>query len=141
VRGEPELLRRAVENVVRNAIRHAPEGTAVEVSLELHGDVATIVVRDHGPGVPDDLLGNIFEPFYRVEGDRSRASGGVGLGLAIARRAVELHHGKIAAQNARPGLLVKIELPRAASLPSSNTAESALPERPSLTIQPEVTSA
>ena len=76
----------------------------------------TISVRDHGPGVPDDLLGAIFEPFVRVEGDRSRASGGVGLGLAIARRAVDLHRGKITAQNAHPGLLVRIELPGAVEL-------------------------
>jgi signal transduction histidine kinase len=113
VLGEPELLRRAVENVVRNAIRHAPEGTAIKIDLELHGELATIIVRDHGPGVPDELLGAIFEPFFRVEGHRSRASGGVGLGLAIARRAVNLHKGRISAQNARPGLVVQIELPRA----------------------------
>ena len=75
--------------------------------------MATIVVRDHGPGVPDELLGAIFEPFFRVEGHRSRASGGVGLGLAIARRAVDLHRGRISAHNARPGLVVQIELPRA----------------------------
>jgi two-component system sensor histidine kinase CpxA len=111
VRGEPELLRRAVENVVRNAVRHAPADTAIEIGLEQRGDVATLSVRDHGPGVPDDLLKTIFEPFFRVEGDRSRASGGVGLGLAIARRAVELHQGKITAQNAHPGLVVHIELP------------------------------
>ena len=91
---------------MRNAIRHAPEGTAVEIDLELHGEPATIVVRDHGPGVPDELLGAIFEPFFRVEGHRSRASGGVGLGLAIARRAVDLHRGRISAHNARPGLVV-----------------------------------
>jgi signal transduction histidine kinase len=113
VLGEPELLRRAVENVVRNAIRHAPAGTSIKIDLELHGELTTIVVRDHGPGVPDELLGAIFEPFFRVEGHRSRASGGVGLGLAIARRAVNLHRGRISAHNARPGLMVQIELPRA----------------------------
>ncbi len=111
VLGDPELLRRAVENVVRNAIRHAPVGTAITIDLESHRESATIAVRDHGPGVPDELLGAIFEPFFRVEGDRSRASGGVGLGLAIARRAVTLSRGRIFAQNARPGLMVTIELP------------------------------
>ena len=116
VSGQPELLRRAVENVVRNAIRHAPGDTAVEIGLERLGDVAAITVRDYGPGVPDHLLGAIFEPFVRVEGDRSRTSGGVGLGLAIARRAVDLHRGKISAQNAHPGLLVRIELPGAVEL-------------------------
>jgi len=113
VRGEQELLRRAVENVVRNAIRHAPPGTAVEVGLELRDDVAKVVVRDHGPGVPENLLGSIFEPFFRVDRHRSRASGGVGLGLAIARRAVDLHRGRINAHNACPGLVVTIELPLA----------------------------
>ncbi len=72
-----------------------------------------ITVRDRGTGVPEELLAAIFEPFFRVEGDRSRASGGVGLGLAIARRAVDLHRGRISAHNAFPGLLVTIELPLA----------------------------
>jgi two-component system sensor histidine kinase CpxA len=107
VEGEPELLRRAMENVIRNAIRHAPAGSAVEVAV--HG--ASISVRDHGPGVPERELGRIFDPFYRVENDRDRSSGGVGLGLAIARRAVELHKGAIRARNANPGLLVEITLP------------------------------
>jgi signal transduction histidine kinase len=111
VLGEPELLRRAVENVVRNAIRHAPEGTDIEVGLERNGSTATVVVRDHGPGVPEEALGSIFEPFSRVEGHRSRNSGGAGLGLAIARRAVDLHRGRISARNAHPGLEVAIELP------------------------------
>jgi two-component system sensor histidine kinase CpxA len=113
VSGEPELLHRAVENIVRNAIRHTMEGTAVEIDLELRGDTATISVRDHGTGVPEDLLGDIFKPFFRVEDDRSRASGGVGLGLAIARRAVEVHQGRISARNACPGLAITIELPHA----------------------------
>ena len=125
VNGQPELLRRAVENVVRNAIRHAPEKSMVEIGLELVGDVAWISVRDFGPGVPDDLLGAIFEPFVRVERDRSRASGGVGLGLAIARRAVGLHRGRIAAQNSHPGLLVRIELPGAVEpLPETTLTSS-----------------
>jgi signal transduction histidine kinase len=71
----------------------------------------TIQVRDYGPGVPEPDLPRIFDPFYRVENDRNRSSGGVGLGLAIAKRAVELHQGKLFARNASPGLLVAIELP------------------------------
>jgi signal transduction histidine kinase len=106
IQGEPELLRRAAENVIRNAIRHAPAGTAVEVMVKGR----TILVRDNGPGVPEKDLARIFDPFYRVENDRNRSSGGVGLGLAIARRAVELHKGTIRARNASPGLLVEIEL-------------------------------
>ena len=111
VRGEEELLRRAIENVVRNAIRHAPEGSTIEVALDRLAGRARVVVRDHGPGVPPESLSAIFEPFFRVEGHRSRASGGVGLGLAIARRAIALHRGRISAGNADPGLVVAIELP------------------------------
>jgi signal transduction histidine kinase len=111
VRGERELLRRAVENVLRNAIRHAPEGTAVAIRLGLCPGTATVTVRDHGPGVPEGSLEEIFEPFYRLGVDRGRSSGGVGLGLSIARRAVHLHQGRVAARNALPGLIVTIELP------------------------------
>ena len=111
VSGDPELLRRAAENVIRNAIRYAPPQTAVEVSLVRNGAKARIQVRDYGPGVPEEALVRIFDPFYRVQGDRNRDTGGAGLGLAIARRAVELHKGKLLARNAHPGLLVEIDLP------------------------------
>jgi two-component system sensor histidine kinase CpxA len=111
VAGDPELLRRAVENVIRNAIRHAPRETAVEVSLARNNGKAVVEVRDHGSGVPEEALARLFDAFYRVEGDRDRASGGTGLGLSIARRAVELHKGSIRARNARPGLEVEMELP------------------------------
>ncbi|MDX2036599.1 MAG: ATP-binding protein [Isosphaeraceae bacterium] len=111
MQGDSELLRRAFENVLRNAIRHAPQGTAIEVSLRPCGDGAKVVVRDFGPGVPTEALPSLFEPFFRVEEDRSRESGGVGLGLAIARRAVAIHGGRIEALNAGPGLTVEIVLP------------------------------
>jgi two-component system sensor histidine kinase CpxA len=111
VRGERELLRRAIENVLRNAIRHAPEGTAVRIGLGLGPGAVTITVRDHGPGVPEGSLEDIFEPFYRLGEDRGRSNGGVGLGLSIARRAVLLHQGRLGARNAGPGLLVTMELP------------------------------
>jgi two-component system sensor histidine kinase CpxA len=111
IEGDEELLRRALENVIRNAIRYAPPQTTVDVSLEKTDAGLRIRVRDGGPGVPESSLPHLFEPFYRVEGDRSRASGGTGLGLAIARRAVDLHHGKITARNAQPGLLVEMALP------------------------------
>jgi signal transduction histidine kinase len=109
--GDTELLRRAIENVMRNAIRYAPPKSHVEVALENGAGWAKIRVRDYGPGVPEDALPRLFDPFYRVEEDRDRKSGGVGLGLSIARRAVELHKGKLRATNASPGLLVEIELP------------------------------
>ena len=109
--GNPELLRRAIENLVRNAIRYSPENTTVDVSLSKVGSVYRISVRDHGAGVPEESLSSIFDPFYRVEKDRGRTSGGVGLGLAIAKRAVELHRGTMRAQNVKPGLRVEIDLP------------------------------
>jgi two-component system sensor histidine kinase CpxA len=111
VAGDPELLGRAVENVIRNAIRYAPRETAVEVSLERNNGKVVVGVRDQGSGVPEEALPRLFDAFYRVEGDRDRASGGIGLGLSIARRAIELHRGSIRARNARPGLEVEMELP------------------------------
>jgi two-component system sensor histidine kinase CpxA len=111
VSGDRELLRRACDNVLTNAIRHAPAGSSVDIDLTTHDSVASIAIRDHGPGVPAESLGALFKPFYRVENDRGRSSGGVGLGLAIARRAIELHQGRITARNAEPGLIIEIELP------------------------------
>lgn len=110
--GDRELLRRAIENVVRNAIRYAPEGSEIQVNL-LHQDAyAVISVRDFGPGVPEESIGNLFKPFFRVEADRNRSKGGgVGLGLSIAERAVAVHGGRIRVRNALPGLLVEIVLP------------------------------
>lgn len=112
VAGDPELLRRAAENIIRNAIRYSPAGMPVDIELTDHGATAQIRVRDYGPGVPPEALDRIFDPFYRVDSDRSRTGGGVGLGLAIARRAVELHSGRLHASNANPGLLVDIEIPK-----------------------------
>lgn len=110
--GDRELLHRAVENVLRNAIRHAPERTTVDVDMVPDGSAAVVQIRDYGPGVPEEELSRLFEPFYRVETHRSRDNGGVGLGLSIANRAVQIHHGEITARNAHPGLLVELRLPR-----------------------------
>ena len=111
VAGDAELLRRAVENVLRNAIRHAPPQTTVEVDLSNGNGKAQIRIKDEGPGVPEEALPRLFDPFYRVETDRNRTSGGIGLGLSIARRAIELHKGTIAALNRHPGLEVHLTLP------------------------------
>jgi two-component system sensor histidine kinase CpxA len=112
VRGDRELLRRAIENVLRNAIRYAPEGSAIDVRLEAAGGKAAISVRDYGPGVPEEMLPRIFQPFFRVDGSRDSQTGGVGLGLAIAHRAIVSHHGRITAENAGPGLRVRMDIPR-----------------------------
>jgi signal transduction histidine kinase len=111
IEGYPELLRRALENVVRNAIRYAPEGSTVELSMIVADQSAGIAVRDYGPGVPEEMLAKIFQPFVRVDDSRSSQTGGVGLGLTIAQRAIALHHGRIAAENANPGLRVSFEIP------------------------------
>ena len=127
VRGSSELLRSAIENVVRNALRYTREGSAVEVSLQSRLDSAVLTVRDYGPGVPDSELQHIFEPFYRVSEARERSSGGVGLGLSIADRTVKLHGGTIRAGNAHDGLLVTIELPLASAAALTRTAVEKLP--------------
>lgn len=107
-----DLMLRALGNLVRNAVRYAANSGPIEISAAVAGDVATITVADHGPGVPPDMVDQIFEPFYRVENSRGRDSGGVGLGLAIVRTAVGACHGRVWASN-RPegGLAVTIELP------------------------------
>src|SRR5205085_2648592 len=113
--GDPELLRRAIENVVRNAIRYSPSEGSVSLRTAVVDGAVTVSVRDQGPGVPEDKLAYIFNPFYRVEDAREASNGGVGLGLSIARRAVLLHHGSIRAQNTTPGLTVQISIPVANS--------------------------
>jgi two-component system sensor histidine kinase CpxA len=109
--GHRELLRRAIENVLRNAIRYAPHGTDVTVDTCDTGHDVTIVVRDIGPGVSEADLARLAQPFFRVDESRDPSSGGVGLGLSIASRAVQLHHGTLHVENAHPGLRVRLTLP------------------------------
>ena len=116
VRGNASLLHSAIENVVRNAIRYTHEGGTVEIRLQRtegpNGPEALLQIRDCGPGVPEGALEKLFEPFYRLDDARGRLTGGVGLGLAIAQRAVRFHGGRVAASNrAEGGLLVEIHLP------------------------------
>jgi two-component system sensor histidine kinase CpxA len=116
VRGAEALLRSAVENVVRNAVRYTQEGTwvVVNVTRALDAPVARVAVSDRGPGVEDADLPRIFEPFYRAESARERQSGGAGLGLAITARVVELHGGTVhAANGVEGGLVIQMELPLA----------------------------
>jgi two-component system OmpR family sensor kinase len=109
--GQPPLLQRAIDNVIRNAVQHSPEGGTVEVAVETDAGGVQVSVSDRGPGLSDDECRTIFEPFVR--GRRSH-SDGFGLGLAIAQRATEAHGGRIAARN-RPGggLVVTLQFPRA----------------------------
>src|SRR5271167_3469579 len=118
VEADPDLLRSAVENVVRNATRYTAEGTTVEVRLERQqaggGGADEIIMRvlDSGPGVPDEELQKIFEPFYRLDDARNRQTGGAGLGLSIADRAIRLHGGQLRASNRKEGgLEIEIRIP------------------------------
>ena len=118
VRGVPHLLRSAVENVVRNAVRYTAENSEVAIELDrvpsgdpVPGNRVIVRVRDQGPGVPSSALTQLFRPFYRVSEARDRQSGGTGLGLAITRQAVEAHGGSVRATNPPGGgLLVEVEL-------------------------------
>jgi signal transduction histidine kinase len=113
--GNADILRSAVENVVRNAVNYTAEGSEVEISLQPSRDnhhAAVISVRDHGPGVPASSLQSIFEPFYRLENSRDRQSGGTGLGLSITDRSIHSHGGSVRARNAADGgLIVELSLP------------------------------
>jgi two-component system OmpR family sensor kinase len=108
-----ELLYRAFENVIRNAVKFTHEATCVEIDAQVEGDLHTLVVtvRDQGPGVPEDSLETIFDPFVRLEGSTSLR--GTGLGLAIARRAFVLHGGSVLARcPLQGGLEIAVRLPR-----------------------------
>ncbi len=112
--GVAELIRSAIENVVRNAVRHTAPGTAVEITIERQQSLALLRVRDYGPGVAAERLKDIFLPFHREETGKngSHPVRGAGLGLAIADRVVRMHQGSIEAYNAREGgLVIDIHLP------------------------------
>lgn len=112
VMGSLELLRSAIENVLRNAVRFTERKTDVEIAMQAEGNRVTLIIRDHGPGVPPSELERIFEPFYRVPESNERSSTGGGLGLTITARAIALHGGTVKARNADDGgLIVEITLP------------------------------
>jgi two-component system sensor histidine kinase CpxA len=116
VKANTRLLHSAIENVVRNAIKYTKPDTAVEISMLADAgnpDSIIIQVRDHGPGVPEKMLPHLFEPFVRVEEARDSLSGGHGLGLAIADRAIRSCGGEIVAKNEPDGglsILIRLQL-------------------------------
>ncbi|MCS6945986.1 MAG: HAMP domain-containing histidine kinase, partial [Steroidobacteraceae bacterium] len=113
VAGDPELLRSAIENVLRNAIRHSPAHSGVDIVARRDGAEVVVAIADRGPGVPDEWLERIFEPYVRAPGQTS-AGGGTGLGLAIARRVVQAHGGAIRASlREGGGLEIQMRLPLA----------------------------
>ncbi|MFZ1986481.1 MAG: ATP-binding protein [Desulfatitalea sp.] len=118
------LIRSAIENVVRNALRFTPVGSQVEILQKVHREnsdrYVRIVVMDSGPGVAEEALENLFQPFFRADHPKDRASGGAGLGLAIAHRAVTMHQGQISAKNREGGgLIVEIRLPLGPTAPEN----------------------
>jgi signal transduction histidine kinase len=105
----PMALRRCIGNLIDNAAKY---GRRARVDVRREGDAALIRIRDDGPGIPEQELEKVFEPFYRVESSRSRHTGGTGLGLTIARNIVQQHGGSIALKNQREGgLEVSVRLP------------------------------
>ncbi|WP_420747696.1 sensor histidine kinase [Ornithinimicrobium sp. Y1847] len=119
--GEDGALRQVLTNLVANALAHTPAGSPVEIALGTEEDrVVVVEVRDHGPGVPEDLAERVFERFYRADKSRSRESGGTGLGLAIVAAIVARHRGTVR-HHPTPGggATFRVELPAAAALAMS----------------------
>jgi two-component system sensor histidine kinase CpxA len=116
VQGTPELIYRAIENIVRNAVRYTREQSVVELKISCEEQagvpMVNLDVSDCGPGLPENELENIFRPFYRVDDARERDTGGFGVGLAIADRAVRLHHGEVGRETAlMAASIVSLRLP------------------------------
>jgi two-component system sensor histidine kinase CpxA len=110
-RAEPELLGRALANLLRNSARYSGGAGPIVVSAVAQGERVVLTVADAGPGVPPETLEQIFDPFFRLESSRSRETGGVGLGLAIVKTCVEACGGTVTARNRHPsGLQVDIAL-------------------------------
>lgn len=105
------LIERAFDNLLRNAIRYAPPHSTITVGMHTQLQSVELWVQDEGPGVPEDSLESIFDPFSQVDLARDHASGGYGLGLTLVKRIVELHEGAVTATNQNPGLRVLMTLP------------------------------
>ena len=109
---DPDRIRQAVDNLIDNALRFAPPGSQIEISVSADGPDVTIAVSDSGPGFPPDFLPHAFERFRRPEGGRGRADGGAGLGLAIAEAIARAHGGTATASNRQAGgAVVQLHLP------------------------------
>lgn len=109
---DPELIVRAVSNLLRNAVHHAGSAGPITVSTRTLDNEIELTVADCGPGVPESELPKLFDPFYRVDASRTRETGGVGLGLSIVKTCVEACHGSVLCRNRQPsGLEVIMRLP------------------------------
>jgi two-component system sensor histidine kinase CpxA len=126
VMAAPELLTRAIANLVRNAVRYAGKAGPIYVTAEKNNDALAMEIRDSGPGVPEDLIGRLFEPFFRPEPSRDRDTGGVGLGLAIVKTCIEACKGTVSARNMKPaGFAVAITLTACDQPPEPETTVNA----------------
>jgi two-component system OmpR family sensor kinase len=101
--GDASQLRQVLANLMRNALTHTPAGSPIELSIADSDGYVRVVVRDHGPGLPDAAGANVFERFWRAEGGRERGRAGAGLGLAIVAAIVDAHDGRVSATNAPGG--------------------------------------
>ena len=109
---DPQRFQQVVGNLIDNALRYTPEGSAIEVNIQRVNNTVQVCVADEGSGIPDDELDHIFDRFWRGEKSRARMTGGAGLGLSIARQLVEAQGGKISARNRSPhGFEVLIMMP------------------------------
>ena len=106
----PDALKRAIRNLLDNAVKY---GKTASLAIQTTPKTIEIIIDDEGPGIPEQELSRVFDPFYRLEESRSRETGGVGLGLAIAQSIVQAHSGELILSN-RPtaGLRARIALPR-----------------------------
>lgn len=126
VTGDRELLKRAFENIVRNAIRYAPVDSHVDVNVVISGTTARVTTRDYGVGVPEAFVDKLGQPFLRVDDSRDNSTGGVGLGLAIAKRAISTHGGLLRIENVQPGLQVTVDLPLSETKRPASVTDSSL---------------
>jgi signal transduction histidine kinase/CheY-like chemotaxis protein len=139
VEGDAERLQQVLSNLLSNALKFTPSGGSVTLRLERHGDRARITVRDTGIGIPKDILPYVFDRFRQADSSETRVHGGLGLGLAIVRHLVELHHGTVRAESGGPaaGATFTIDLPlrggtRLPERRRSPSSEAARADRPSL---------
>ena len=109
--GDNARLHQVLANLLSNARTHTPPGTTVTVGLSTNGTHATLTVTDNGPGIPPDLLPEVFERFARGDSSRSRAAGSTGLGLAIVAAVVQAHHGRVGVQSKRGWTRFTVQLP------------------------------
>lgn len=108
---DPDKLQRVFDNLIRNAVSYSYAGTEILLTMEAEEDIVRIQVKNHGRTIPPEKLSHIFEQFFRIDSSRASATGGAGLGLAIAKEIVELHGGVIRADSADESIVFTVEIP------------------------------